>query len=52
MHALVGELSCHYNLTRDRYLPGLAVLTRAGDTTGFVGYAVQGPVEGLCEQVE
>lgn len=45
-------LSNHYNLTRPRYYRELAGASRTGDTTAFVGYAAQGLVDGLRDQIE
>ena len=44
-------LSNHYNLTRDHYYRELEAADRSGSITGFVGYAVQGLVSGLREQI-
>lgn len=45
-------LSNHYNLTRDQYYRELAAASRSGKTTGFLGYAVQGLVDGIREQID
>ena len=45
-------LSNHYNLTRDRYYRELAAASRTAGTTRFIGYAAQGFVDGLRDQIE
>jgi hypothetical protein len=46
-------LSNHYNLTRTIYYRELARITGSGgDTLSFVGYALQGFVDGLREQID
>ena len=44
-------LSDHYNLTRDRYYRQLGEASRTGETSGFLGYAIQGLVDGIRDQV-
>lgn len=45
-------LSNHYNLTRDRYYRELQRASASRDTSGFIAYAVQGLVDGICEQID
>jgi Fic family protein len=45
-------LSDHYNRTRTDYYRRLANASRAGDVTGFLGYAAQGFADLLREQIQ
>ena len=45
-------LSNHYNLTRDEYYRQLAAASRTQKTHEFLGYATQGLVDGIREQIE
>ncbi|MCQ3803055.1 MAG: Fic family protein [bacterium] len=45
-------LSNHYNLTRDQYYREMAKAGRNSDTGGFLGYAIQGLVDGVREQLD
>ena len=45
-------LSNHYNLTRDQYYRELRASSRTGDTSRFIGYALQGFIDGIREQIE
>ncbi|MFI9385563.1 Fic family protein [Kutzneria sp. NPDC052558] len=45
-------LSDHYNRTRSEYYRRLSNASRHGDVTGFLGYAAQGFVDQLREQIE
>ena len=45
-------LSNHYNLTRDQYYRELRAASRAGDTSRFIGYAVQGFIDGIRDQIK
>jgi len=44
-------LSNHYNLTRDQYYRSLAEASRTRRTEEFLGYAIQGLVDGIREQI-
>ncbi len=44
-------LSNHYNLTRDQYVRELGEASKTKDTKSILGYAVQGFVDGLREQI-
>lgn len=45
-------LSNHYNLTRDEYYRQLAAASRTQKTDEFLGYAIQGLVDGIRDQIE
>ena len=45
-------LSNHYNLTRGRYYRELQTADRTGSIVGFLGYAIDGFVDGLRGQIE
>ena len=45
-------LSNHYNLTRDQYYRELGEASRTSTTTGFLGYALQGLVDGIRDQID
>lgn len=45
-------LSNHYNLTRDQYYRELAKASQTGETSRFLGYAIQGLVDGIRDQVK
>ncbi len=45
-------LSNHYNLTRDQYYRELTEASRTEQTTSFLGYATQGLVDGLRDQID
>lgn len=45
-------LSDHYNLTRDQYYRELNKASAAKSTTGFLGYALQGFVDGIRYQID
>jgi Fic family protein len=46
-------MSNHYNLTRSQYYSELDRISKSGgETHSFVGYALQGLVDGLKEQIE
>ena len=45
-------LSNHYNRTRDQYYRQLAAASRTQGTDEFLGYAIQGLVDGIREQIE
>ncbi len=44
-------LSNHYNLTRDQYYMELRAASRTGDTSRFIGYALQGFIDGIRDQI-
>ena len=45
-------MSNHYNLTRDRYYRELAKASSNSETGGFLGYAIQGLVDGIRDQID
>jgi cell filamentation protein, protein adenylyltransferase len=45
-------LSNHYNLTRDQYYRELGEASRTSKTTRFLGYATQGLVDGIRDQID
>lgn len=45
-------LSNHYNLTRDQYYRELGEASRTSKTTKFLGYATQGLVDGIQDQID
>jgi Fic family protein len=45
-------LSNHYNLTRDQYYRELNEASRTRKVTDLIGYAVQGLVDGIREQID
>ena len=45
-------LSNHYNLTRDQYYRELGKASRTSKATELLGYATQGLVDGIQEQIE
>ncbi len=45
-------LSNHYNLTRDQYYRELGEASRTSKTTKFLGYATQGLVDGIRDQID
>lgn len=45
-------LSNHYNLTRDQYYRELGEASRTSNTTKFLGYATQGLVDGIRDQID
>ncbi len=44
-------LSNHYNLTRDQYYRELRAASRTTDTSRFIGYALQGFIDGIRDQI-
>ncbi len=44
-------LSNHYNLTRDQYYRELRAASRTRDTSRFIGYALQGFIDGIRDQI-
>ncbi len=45
-------LANHYNLTRDQYYRELGEASRTSKTTKFLGYATQGLVDGIRDQID
>ena len=45
-------LSNHYNLTRDQYYRELRASSQTGDTSRFIGYAMQGLIDGIRDQIK